>query len=52
MDIDRLADVVKELTTALQRLNSTLDRFETEKLHHVEVVEKLTDERFGSVTRG
>ena len=44
--VHRLADVVTELTDAVQRLSSLLTKPE----HH-EVVRQLTDERFRTVTR-
>lgn len=60
LDVDRLADVVTELTNTLSRLSTTLDRLEAAQQAitvHVEghvdpaIVSKLTDERFRTVTR-
>ena len=52
LDVDRLADVVTELTDSLERLTKALDRVENERIHHAAIVGQLTDERFKSVTRG
>lgn len=46
LDLDRLADVVTELTDTLDRLTKFLDDPE-----HKRLLNSLTDERFRTVTR-
>lgn len=51
LDVDRLAEKLALLTDALTRLNATLDKLEEARVQHAEIVGKLTDERFRTVTR-
>lgn len=59
LDLDKLSDVVTELTDAIERFSKALDRLEETSAIVVnvhgevdpDIVRKLTDERFKSVTR-